>query len=111
MHKDSRKIKSRIKSAFKKLFSENIIALSNFTCCGNCGTSEINRIMKKDNFKGWAFYHNQDNQDINDYGNSYISFGDSKDIAKKIVNALQNAKLKVSWNGKMNTRIFVQGLK
>jgi hypothetical protein len=111
MHKDSKKIKARIRSAFKKLFNDNIIGFTNFTCCNNCGGAEIRPIVEKDGFDGWAFYHAQDNECINELGTTHITFGENKKIAKKIIKALEDANLKVSWNGKMNTRISVDGLK
>jgi len=110
MHKDAKKIKARIKSAFKKLFKENILAFSNFTCCNNCGGSEIRPLVRKDNFDGWAFYHAQDKDCINYFGTTCITFGENISVARKVIKALQESKLKVSWNGKMNTRITINGI-
>lgn len=111
MHKDSRKIKARIRSAFIKLNNDNICAMPNFTCCDTCAGSEIIPLVKKYKLDGYAFYHMQDNETINDCGNTYISFGDTTEIAKRVVKALESCKLEVSWNGKLNTRIFVKGIK
>jgi hypothetical protein len=111
MHKDARKIKARIRSAFKKLYTQNILAFGNFTCCDTCGGAEIISLVKKDGFDGWAFYHMQDNDDINSIGKTYISFGDTKKIANKIVKALEDTNLKVQWDGSMKKRILVDGLK
>jgi hypothetical protein len=110
MHKDAKKIKARIRSAFNKLKGDKIVALANFACCNNCGVNEIMTIVKDTKANGWAFYHAQDNDEINESGLTYITFGDNTSIAYKIVKALKDAKLKVIWNGDMHNRIFVKGL-
>jgi hypothetical protein len=110
MHKDSKKIKARIRAAFNILFTKNILAIPNFLCCNTCASSEIQELVEKDKFKGFAFYHNQDNDNINEYGTTYISHGYNKKITQEIVKTLKNSKLKVSWNGNMNARIYVKGI-
>lgn len=74
MHKNTRKVKIRIKKAFDKLFENKIIAIPDFLCCNNCGASEMEKIMDKDGFIGFAFYHAQDTEMLNETGECYISF-------------------------------------
>jgi hypothetical protein len=111
MHQDAKKIKARVRTAFKNLLKDNIIAMANFTCCNGCGGAEMERIIEKDGFDGFAFYHNQDNDIINETATTYITFGDDAKIAKKIIKALEKSQLIVEWSGKMQDRIFVKGLK
>lgn len=99
--------KAKIRSAFKELRKLGWFARMNFWCCQNCGCSAV---PKKFNDK-FTFYHNQDAESIDEYGNikdgMYLTHGEGGD-ANEIVNTLRKHGLKVTWNGDNNTRILVE---
>lgn len=109
MHKDARKIKSRIRGAFKKLEGEHIIARANFSCCGSCASFELGTLIDECKYDGYAYYHAQDNDSLNECGNVFIGYSDLA-TGKKVFEQLKKSHLKVSWNGKEDTRIFVEGI-
>ena len=118
VHKDYRSVKTKISKAFRVLFTKNIVAFPNFSCCQNCGTAEISAMTDFDQFRGYAFYHDQDNESMKVHGDCYIAFGDTKNadrstnesviaIGDEIVYELEDAGLTVEWDRRPTTRIKV----
>lgn len=107
VHKDSRKIRSRVIKAFNYLReNESMVTEINFLCCGSCASGTLADIAGN-GFKGFAYYHGQDNDALNKEGRVYIGHGPNKKVAKKIVSALVNAGLVVEWDGDIKNRILV----
>jgi hypothetical protein len=117
MHKDVRKIKGRIKSAFNRLKKQQVIAESNFLCCTNCAQAAIYEDIMNDSHKGYCFYHTQSNDNLNQDGQVYIQYGRNASVTKSVVaigklikKELEASNLEVKWNGKADTAILVKGL-
>ena len=106
-HKNSRKLKLRINKAFRNLYEKNIIALSNFTCCGSCGTAEMSNIMEEDGFIGYAFYHMQETQCIEQTAECNIAYGEYAVVGEIVSEELKKVGLSVDWDGNLDTRILV----
>jgi hypothetical protein len=120
-------IKRLVLDTFTQLRKLGIIARSNFSCCQNCGCSEISLSFydfspaKKEKTKGYVFWHHQDEDHFKDNGKLYLSygqmtengktFGNALEVGKLIVEHLEKQGLKVEWNGNTDTRILVEGLK
>jgi hypothetical protein len=111
----------RLDAAFAALEERGIVARQNFTCCSNCGHSEIwGEIRQADverEVKGYVFYHMQDTESVAEYGDMYLKYGaveEGEDAAVKVGRTitceLKKAGLTVGWNGKSNTAIHVTGL-
>jgi len=63
----------RLELAFSRLEEEGIVARQNFTCCNNCGRSEIKDELSEDS-AGWAFYHMQDTERAVTGGGLFIAY-------------------------------------
>jgi hypothetical protein len=106
-----------LREAFKTMRKNGLVARMNFLCCQNCGITQISDELdegKHRNKIGYAFFHSQDNSDIENRGEVYIAWGHVKDkpnkIEKKqvsdvICNAIESAGLKVVWDGSSDHRI------
>jgi hypothetical protein len=113
----------RLAAVFDKLNSSGIIALHNAGYTrqdGESDTGEIHAELEKEGIetRGYCFYHTQDMDRAIDGGNLLLAFGDfmendklGTDIGKEIVAALQEKGFKTQWNGSIENRIEVVGLK
>lgn len=121
--------KGRLGEAFKAIRKRGILARQNFSCCGGCACAELGESLKASPAKrGAVYYHRQDAQAIEirgwgaDRGKAdgvFLGFGarpeqDDRDeageaIGKEIVECLEAAGLKVEWDGKIASRIWVDG--
>ena len=71
-------VRSRVQEAFKQLRKkEEIYARMNFLCCSNCATSELYRMIteEKTEYKGVAFFHQQNNDRFKEGEDFHIGFG------------------------------------
>lgn len=114
--------KDLLKKAFARMRRSKLIARMNFSCCGGCASYELgSRVQSSDGKKlGYVFYHRQANEDLENDGKCFISFGpwyerdaddnepkqsrDLHDERTKIVGTIAVAALvaegiKVDWNG------------
>jgi len=106
----------RLDQAFAELEAEGIVARQNFSCCQNCGHSEIGGVIAQAEgpVDGYTFYHCQDTEGAVEGGFLYLAYGATRDgdeavvaVGRRIVAALERAGLTVEWNGSRSQRIGV----
>lgn len=115
---------NRLIDAFDELAESKIIALhySGFTIeDGEYEVVEVERTLIDNGEKsdGYCFYHGQDLERAVRGEGLYISFQKinnesdavSREVAKKIITVLEKHDLKVDWNGKATSRIFLPDFK
>ena len=109
----------RLDQAFEELEKEGIIARQNFSCCQNCGHSEIGGERADAEAEGrqvwgYTFYHMQDTEGACEGGLLYLAYGsfgepdDTLGVGERIARALERAGLTVEWNGTAAQRIGVR---
>lgn len=114
----------RLIDAFDELAASKIIAIHYPGYTDEDGEYEVNEIERAliDNdhkSEGYCFYHGQDLEGAVRGEGLYLTFqkinnvSDAvcKEVAKKIIAVLEKHQLKVDWNGKANTRIFLPDFK
>jgi len=112
---NSRNDRYRVKRAFEVLRKKGYFARMNFSCCGSCGTSEIDQIFQDNPEKypdeKYVFYHNQDND-------AYDKNGDFKKLNLRwsgnpttIILALIGQGLDVTWSGSHHDTIVARHVK
>jgi hypothetical protein len=109
----------RLDAAFAALERKGVIARQNFSCCGNCGSSEIWDEVDAardagDPAHGYAFFHMQDTERAVDDGGLYLNYGAVDEgeeaalsVGHEIVTAVEAAGLKADWDGSWDQRIHV----
>lgn len=109
----------RLDAAFAALEENGVIARQNFSCCGNCGATEIwdeVRAVEETGaeIRGYAFYHMQDTEGAVDGGGLYLNYGacaEGEDaalaVARDIVAELEAHGLATHWDGSWDKRIGV----
>lgn len=115
---------NRLIAAFDELAASKIVALhySGFTTDdGEYEVEEVERTLIDNDEKseGYCFYHGQDMERAVRGEGLYITFQKlnnvsdvvSREVAKKIVDVLEKHDLKVDWNGKTTSRIFLPEFK
>ena len=104
----------KLDAAFNHLELHGILARSNYTCCMNCGTTEIayEIVESTTKVRGYVFYHNQDTERAIENRNLRLAFGSADEtlhstttIGWQIVDALNAQGLQVEWNGNPDVRI------
>jgi hypothetical protein len=66
---------TRLSAAFDELANHRIVAQMNYTCCQNCGHSEIDEFRQDDSL-GYVFFHMQDAERLAYPGEPlYLAFG------------------------------------
>ena len=117
MHTNYEVVKSAVLRTFTKLRTTGLVCRSNFTCCGTCGAYEITEMAgKRDNTRGYAFWHRQDETGLRAGGDLYLRFGafdwsskTSEEVAQQIVDELRREpSIQVEWNGDPATCIHVK---
>lgn len=99
----------RLTAAFGELGRTGVAAREVFTCCQNCGHSEILDGYKEPP-RGYVFYHQQDaERGIAGQGVhlAYSPRDDDAAFAGEVVEALRRNGLQPRWDGSTETRIFV----
>lgn len=115
---------TRLIAAFDELAESKIIALhySGFTTEeGEYEVEEVERTLidNEEKSEGYCFYHGHDLEEAVRGEGLYITFQKlnnesdavKKEIAKKIITVLEKHNLKVDWNGKATSRIFLPDFK
>lgn len=109
----------RLEAAFGELEDAGIVCRENFTCCNNCGSTEIWAEVEDarevhPGVRGYIFYHMQDTERAVAGGGIYLSYGavsDAKDaplaIARDVVSTLTRHGLRTEWSGDAGQRIRV----
>ena len=103
----------RLTDAFRTLDTAGIVAREDFTCCQNCGLSEIGgEVLDNAPARGYVFYHAQDTERAIAGDGLWLAYGrfeqsPTTEIGEEITAALQNAGLNVDWDGSAHQRIRV----
>lgn len=108
----------RLDRAFEDLQSAGIVCRQNFTCCTNCGSSEIWDEIEQVRdegvtVRGYAFFHMQDTDRAVEGGGLYLAYGaaaqgaDASAIGHEIVASLRKHGLAPEWDGTVASRISV----
>jgi len=111
----------RLDSAFAALNAQGIVARQHFSCCNNCGFTEIWDEVEKEEkqhpVEGYVFYHLQCTERAIKTGQLLMAYGCVEEdpqafrgVANKIVAELCKAGLKASWGGTEHHPIMVDGL-
>ncbi|MGW2563960.1 DUF6891 domain-containing protein [Streptomyces sp. NPDC001514] len=95
----------RIEAVFARLEEHGITARENFTCCRNCGLSEIHGAGRAD-ARGFVFFHSQCVEGAAAGGGLYLLYGGfdgsartSAAVGREVAEALGEAGLSVEWSG------------
>jgi hypothetical protein len=100
----------RLDEVFASLNRQRIVARQDFSCCDNCGFTEIweeiEEEEKRQPVEGYVFYHLQATETAIDSGQLIMAYGCVEDneatfvrVANKIVAELCRVGLKASWGG------------
>jgi hypothetical protein len=111
----------RLDSAFAALNTQGIVARQDFSCCNNCGFTEIWDEVEKEEkdhaVEGYVFYHLQCTERAIKTGQLLMAYGCVEEdpqaflgVANKIVAELRKAGLKASWGGTDGHPILVEDL-
>ncbi|MEU8004349.1 hypothetical protein AB0B66_24605 [Catellatospora sp. NPDC049111] len=104
----------RLTDAFRALDAAGIVAREDFTCCQNCGATEIgDQVHDTMPARGYVFYHQQDAERCAEGGGLYLAYGPigqpaTAEIGEEIVAALRAEGLRVDWSGSPGQRIHVR---
>ncbi|MBF9133566.1 hypothetical protein I0C86_32205 [Plantactinospora sp. S1510] len=103
----------RLTLAFRALDLAGIVARESFSCCQNCGVSEIDEeVAEGEAPRGYAFYHQQDAEHAAEGSVLHVAYGPfgqapSAEIGAEVAAALREQGLPVHWDGDSATRIRV----
>jgi hypothetical protein len=111
----------RLDDAFAALNRQGIVARQNFSCCNNCGFTEIwdevEEEEKHQPVEGYVFYHLQATQTAIESGRLLMAYGCVEDdevafvrVASAIVAELRRVGLNASWGGTARHPIVVEGI-
>ncbi|TMQ92247.1 hypothetical protein ETD83_27525 [Actinomadura soli] len=107
----------RLLRAFRELDTSGIVARADFTCCQNCGISEVGgEVPSGEQRRGYTFCHRQDMQAAVTGGGLMLAYGVFTDaaepstqpeIGEDVAEALRRHGLTVHWDGDPSRRIEV----
>jgi hypothetical protein len=109
----------RLDVAFEKLDANGVVARQNFSCCQNCGHSEMwseieDRSPSLSQARGYTFYHWQDTDSAVEGDGVFLAYGSVAEgeshvgaIGREIVAALRGEGLDPQWDESIKTRIRV----
>lgn len=111
----------RLDEAFVALNRQGIVARQDFSCCNNCGFTEIwdeiEEEEKRQPVEGYVFYHLQATETAIESGQLLMAYGCVEEeeatfvrVANKIVAELRRAGLNASWGGTAYHPIVVDGI-
>ncbi len=89
--------------AFVALQKAGYYARENHQCCGSCGWTAI----PNDKLDNVVFYHKQDAEALEKYGNCYLSWNGDPD---EIIDILNSNGIRTEWNGDEFERIRIYPL-
>lgn len=129
---------TNLNAAFAELRTHGVLALANFSCCGNCGSDEAwNKMQNDPQAHAYLFFHRQDTERLLESRGTYLGFGyDSHDICseeeyekmddatretvhEQHIHTLVNDVLRPTfakygidfeWNGNLNTRMYISNV-
>jgi hypothetical protein len=104
----------RLLVALGTLDANGIVARADFTCCNNCGHTEIGA-EAEEGARGYVFFHQQDTERAAEGDGLYLSYGaftggDAASIGREVVDELRTADLPTKWDGTAAKRILVTPL-
>lgn len=92
----------RLDAAFAELQRSGIVARQDFTCCRNCGETEI-RAELADTDEGYVFFHAQDTERAVEGGALWLRYGavtgPATPVGQRVADALTRHGLTVDWDG------------
>ncbi|TDB78798.1 hypothetical protein E1264_36435 [Actinomadura sp. KC216] len=107
----------RLLRAFRDLDMSGIVARADFSCCQNCGISEVGgEVPDGEQRRGYTFCHRQDMETAVSGGGLMLAYGIFKDadepstqpeIGEEVAGALRRHGLTVGWDGDPRRRIEV----
>ncbi len=109
----------RLDDAFTELEARGIVCRQDFSCCSNCGETEIGAEMKGAEevgvaVRGYVFYHMQDTDRAVLGGGLYLKYGAVEPgdeagvgIGREIDAALTAHGLRTEWNGRLSDCVRV----
>jgi hypothetical protein len=106
----------RLIEAFNDMEENGIVAREHWTCCQNCGHTEIGaEIEFAEEFGpviGYTFYHQQDTDAAVEGGGIMLAYGSTSEgneleVPKKVVEILQKHGFLVEWDGSTSKRISI----
>lgn len=111
----------RLNEAFDSLNRQGIVARQNFSCCNNCGFTEIWDEVEKEEktrtVEGYVFYHFQCVEHAIESGQLHMAYGSVEEdvevlqrVAYKIIEELRRVGLNASWGGTDGHPIKVEGI-
>jgi hypothetical protein len=111
----------RLDLAFAALNAQGIVARQDFSCCNNCGFTEIwdevDEAEKHGPVQGYVFYHLQSTELAIKTGQLLMAYGSLEDdaealrhVAEKVIEELRRAALDASWGGTTGHPIKVEGI-
>lgn len=92
--------RNRLVKVFNNLRKLGYFCKMNHTCCQSCGWAEI----PKGNENKAVFYHAQDAERLATTGDVHLAWAGN---GYEIVKAIEDAGMKVEWDGTENSRIKV----
>ena len=111
----------RLDGAFAALNAQGIVARQDFSCCNNCGFTEIwdevEEAEKHRPVEGYVFYHLQCTERAIATGQLLLAYGCIEDdpealrrVGTKIVTELRRVGLNASWGGTARDPVVVEGI-
>jgi hypothetical protein len=111
----------RLDAAFAALNAQGIVARQDFSCCNNCGFTEIwDEVQEAETHQpveGYVFYHFQCTERAIQTGQLLMAYGSVEDdpaalprVGDKVVAELRRAGLNASWGGTAGHPIVVEGI-
>ena len=109
----------RLNQAFDALEAADIVARQDFSCCGTCGSAEMQDEMAEvadsgAEVRGYAFYHGQDTESAAAGDNLFLAYGSrvpteeaSLGIGHEIIATLSRFGFSPVWSGSLAQRILV----
>lgn len=111
----------RLDEAFAALDHQGIVARQDFSCCNNCGFTEIWDVVKEaerhHHVQGYVFYHIQCTERAIKTGQLLLAFGCIEEgepalerVGSAVVAELRRAGLNASWGGTDHHPIVIDGI-
>jgi hypothetical protein len=111
----------RLDEAFAALNQQGIVARQDFSCCNNCGFTEIwdeiEEEEKRQPVEGYVFYHLQYTERVIETRQLLMAYGCIEDddaalvrVANKIVTELRRVGLDATWQGTARHPLVVNGI-
>lgn len=112
----------RLNQAFAALEEQGIVARQHFTCCNNCGHTEIwdeiEEAANRQSVQGYTVYHFQGTQRVLESNELMLAYGSVAEeettlveVARKIVTELQRAGLAARWEGTVDYPVIIEGIR